>query len=789
MQESLGVAVAGRYRLDQLLGQGNLGNVYCALDQQQNEVVTLKLAHSVASGAARSLAARFRRELELGQKLRHPAIVKPLDAGDFLGSPFLVCEYVEGQSIVDWFESQGRNFELLATALEVILEALHVAQQQKVPHRALKPGHILVDRSGHPKLLDFGLSARLDDQLDRSPVDLAYLSPEQILGERGDARSDLYALGAVLYHVAAGAPPFTAPTQSQMLLSHLHQQPVPLSNLPRSVPTWYDRLVRRLLAKQPTDRLTSPSDVLALVRRRPRLGSQTPQQLAPLLGREEVFQSLLSGMKGSGGCVWIWGEVGCGKSHLLQHLRRQAAGQQIEWIDLEPAETRPLHWVDWVLHPSLHFYPDAAGLRAWSTRRRVVVIRGFEQSDDSLWGLLTEWSEIAKTNRLLLILVSESPPRETFRPRLTQEYALKGLTREVCASLIEERIWSPPPPEATTWLHRVSGGNPLFLSLLLERLEGTYLNVDGPSARWISPPPHLEISLASWLNRDLTDLDHEARDLLALAAVHGIRFPYNLVKSLYLGEEAHLEQWLDQLVRLGWLQEDSSSGLACHRFTHRARWTSALSQVDRRRSRRLASLVGAFLEFPQSGQPDWRRAADYYELAGDSAGLVRCLTQCLLEACEQEDWPLARGWMKRCQKPASAVVDRVFPGPWYHFGWSGLSPASGPRHFLATLLAHQGRGEEALWYLQLSLEDNLEDDPPRWVENLLLRVVFQLRGWLHQPRALTELLKEAHLMAHDHGFQQGEALAAALTLKLSSTRNSAEPAGTPAGWNELEGSS
>jgi len=791
-EQSLGVSVASRYRLDSLLGQGNLGNVYLATDQTLERSVTLKLAHSVDQSNSRSLAARFRRELELGQKLRHPAIVRPLDAGEFLGSPFLVCEYVEGQSILEWFEDRGRNFDLLAPVLETVLEALALAHAQKVPHRALKPEHILVDTQNMPKILDFGLSARLDDQIGRSPMTLAYISPEQVLGERGDVRGDLYSLGAILYHLAAGTPPFVAPTHSQMLLSHLHHVAVPLSNLPRSVPTWLDRLVRRLLTKQAADRPSSALDVLSLVRRRPSRGPNVPALLQPLAGREReyaAFQQALDGVeRRSGGCWWLWGEVGIGKAHLLHHLHRYAASREIDWISLKSGDSRPLHWQDWILNPSIHLYPDHQSLRTWSeAHRRVVIIEGFELADDSLWGLLADWAEIAKDSPLLLVLLSEQPPRETFRPRLSGEVALAGLSRDVFARLIEERLWSPPPPEATLWLHRVSGGNPLFLSLLLEKLEGTYLAVDGPAARWQAPPAQLEVSLKSWLNRELLELGPQGTEFLAIAAVVGERFPYNLVKSLYLGEEAQLEQTLDQLVRLNWLQESWESGVACHRFTHRARWQSAQAAMDRRRARRLAGLIGAFLEFPQSGLADWPRAADYYEQAGDSKALLRCLTQCLLKAVEEEDWQLARGWMKRCQRVAAPVVERIFPGPWYHFGWSGHHPASGPRHFLATLLAHQGRPEEALWYLQVSLEDDLEDDPPRLVENLLLRVVFDLRGWVTSPRPLSELIAQARDLAGSCGFSEGESLAAAVAIRLNKGKpQPSVPAGTPQSFSGLD---
>lgn len=786
-ESSLGVSVAGRYRLDHCLGQGNLGNVYAALDLESQRLVTIKLAHQVGDGqSSRSMAARFRRELELGQKLRHPAIVQPLDSGTFLGSPFLVCEHVEGVSVVEWFEQSGRNFEALAATLEAILEALQLAHDQRIVHRALKPGHILVDAQGRPKILDFGLSARLDDQLaagSRSALDLAYLSPEQILGERGDGRSDLYALGAILYQLGAGVPPFQGKTVAQMLLCHLHQLPIPLSSLPRSLPNWLDRICRRLLLKQPGDRPTSAADVLALVRRRPSRAPAHPQVLLPLLGRDQELGQLEKAVQilhqGRGGCFWIWGEGGIGKSHLLQHLRRRSSAQEIEWVELRPQEARPLHWLDWVLHPGLRIYPEGPSLEAWSSQRpRVCVLRGFEASDDSLWTLLADWAEQARSRPLLLLLVSQQPPRQTFEPRLLGQIALKGLKREQCARLIEERIWSPPPPEAAAWFHRISQGNPLFLGLLLEKMEGSYLRVDGPSARWTAPPQQMESSLEIWLSRDLADLGPAHSELLGLAAVVGPRFSYNLVRSLYLGEDAQLEQSLDALVRLGWLQESFDGGLASHRFSHHCRWWAARTMLDRRRTRRLATLVGAFLEYPQSGEPDWARAADHYEMAQESRAYLRCLTQCLLLACESEDWALARAWMKRSQKPAGQVVDRIFPGPWYNFGWVGLQPASGPRHFLATLLAYQGRSDEADWYLQLSMEDDLEDDPPRWVENLLLRVVFHLRGWLESPRPLGEILQQAREAAARHGFDQGEALASALAMKLSPLRPATE-AGTP----------
>lgn len=777
-----GATVGNRYRLGEKLGSGTLGDVYQAHDLRHDGPVALKLAHSW-NEQPRGLSGRFAQQLEMSSsgRLSHPRIARALDAGDYLGSPFLVSEYVEGTPLLAWFEQIGRDFDRLADTLDSLLDALAVAHSARLAHRSLKSEHILVDAQGQPTLLDFGLAGRLEDQLSsqrgsQSGSGLAYLSPEQILGERGDARSDLYSLGALLYQLAAGGPPFAFASSSQMLLAHLHQQPVPLSHLPRPVPPWLDRLVQRLLSKNPSDRPTHAGEALSLLRRRvPRsssLASHVP--LAPLLGRDAALARLDAALDGAesglGSCLWLWGPDGIGKTHLLAHLRRRAQGRWAEWVELSAEAPHALHWLDWVDHPAFGFDPDPERLGTWSEERlRVCVLRGFERSDEALWNLLAEWSTRVRESPLVLILVSDEGPRLSFRPRLTAELALSGLDRDACAVLLEERLWCPPPPEATTWMAQVSEGNPFYLSLLLERLEGNHLQVDGPTAHWTPPPAGLECSLEEWLSRELDELPTGFAELLALAACIGPRFAPNQIKALFLGDDPGLEATLDELTRRNFLMESWEGGVASYRFSHRARWKAARARTDKRRARRLVGLVGAFLEYPQSGSADWARAADCYAMAGDGAGELRCLTRCLLTACLAGKWDAARAWMRRCQKPAAGLTDRIFPAPWHNLGWGGKRPSSGPRHYLATLLAGQGQASEALEWLERVAADGLEDDPPRRVENLLLRAAFAVRGWLGRPADPADL-RQARELAASSAFAPGEALASAMLLQVSGHR-------------------
>jgi len=285
-----GDLLASRYELLELLGEGRIGQVFRAAEKSTGSQVAIKLPHAWHHRNP-EFSARFRREHLTGMRLTHPAIVRSLATGEHKGIPFLVMELVDGLPLERWFVSTGRDFEALAEVLDQSLDALAYAHAHRVVHRELKPANVLVTPEGHPRLLDFGLAGRLEDQLTRGrslPGDLglAYLSPEQAMGERGDERSDLYSFGACLYHLVAERPLFEPTGAADLLLAHLNEHPVPLSSLRTAVPIWLDRLVLRLLAKHPDRRPQSAVEVQSWIRRR-RLPRTAPvRQPEPMLGRE-----------------------------------------------------------------------------------------------------------------------------------------------------------------------------------------------------------------------------------------------------------------------------------------------------------------------------------------------------------------------------------------------------------------------------------------------------------------------------------------------------------------------
>ena len=256
-------AQVGRYRLVRLLGQGGMGVVYLAEDPRLRRQVALKLIRGTTSGEE---LARFAREAHLAARLRHPAIAAVLDSGTHQGAPFLVMELIPGRSLRELVRG-GRvpAPEEVARWVVTLADALQHAHEAGVLHRDLKPGNVLVDERG-PHLVDFGLARRVDGD-DSAAVTAtgqilgtpAYMSPEQALGDVAqlDARSDVYGLGALLYELLAGRPPFQGESALAVLEAVLAADPTPPSRLRPGVPADLEAVCLRCLEKEPAARYPS----------------------------------------------------------------------------------------------------------------------------------------------------------------------------------------------------------------------------------------------------------------------------------------------------------------------------------------------------------------------------------------------------------------------------------------------------------------------------------------------------------------------------------------------------
>jgi tRNA A-37 threonylcarbamoyl transferase component Bud32 len=259
--------VADRYRLVELLGEGGMGRVYKAEHIRMGKALALKL---LREDFAREPAAaeRFLAEARAVSRLSHPHTIAVFDFGEAgpRGGLYLAMEYVPGEDLAAVLRAGGPLPESRARELgRQILGSLAEAHEAGVVHRDMKPGNVMLmrTRSGEDfaKVLDFGIAALRDDTAagggDAIVGTPAYLAPEQARGAAVDGRTDLYALGCVLYELVAGRPPFVAPSPMAVVSAHLSQEPASLAKLAPGVSRAFAEVVHRALAKRPEDRFPS----------------------------------------------------------------------------------------------------------------------------------------------------------------------------------------------------------------------------------------------------------------------------------------------------------------------------------------------------------------------------------------------------------------------------------------------------------------------------------------------------------------------------------------------------
>lgn len=249
-----------RYELQEHLGSGGMARVHAALDQRLGRRVAVKLVREDLVGDGQSRA-RLLREARSAAAFHHPNAVAVFDVGEHGGQPFIVMELVEGGSLADRLQREGRLEPGPTVRIATqVLDALAAAHERSLVHRDIKPANILLPRGGGVKLADFGIAKALGEQaagltaageVMGSPT---YLSPEQASGEQASPASDLYSLGVVLYECLTGRPPFTGDSAIAVAMAH-QRQPVPsLRRAVRDLSPALAQTVERALAKDPADR-------------------------------------------------------------------------------------------------------------------------------------------------------------------------------------------------------------------------------------------------------------------------------------------------------------------------------------------------------------------------------------------------------------------------------------------------------------------------------------------------------------------------------------------------------
>jgi tetratricopeptide (TPR) repeat protein/tRNA A-37 threonylcarbamoyl transferase component Bud32 len=256
---------AERYRIERVVGRGGMATVYAAEDIKNHRRVALKILHAECRAALGG--ERFLREIELTGNLQHPNILPLFDSGDVDGMLYYVMPLVDGHSLRARISEEGQlpTADALRIATDVA-SALSYAHSQGIIHRDIKPENILL-AGDHTFVADFGIAKAKDaagEQLTSTGLLVgtpAYMSPEQASGERTlDARSDIYALGCVLYEMLAGEPPFTGASTQAVIAKRMATPAPSVRTLRHSVPTHVERAIDRALARSPADRFSRAAD-------------------------------------------------------------------------------------------------------------------------------------------------------------------------------------------------------------------------------------------------------------------------------------------------------------------------------------------------------------------------------------------------------------------------------------------------------------------------------------------------------------------------------------------------
>ena len=264
--QMIGTVLSGRYKLEAKLGSGGMSTVYLARDTTLDRQVAVKVMHREMSEQADQLE-RFRQEARAVAKLSHPNVVAVIDAGEDGGHPYIVFEYVEGETLKQRINRVGAldAQEALAYAIEVA-RGLTVAHARNMVHRDIKPQNVLIDSEGRAKLTDFGISRQLEQDgmtaTGRVLGTTDYVAPEQAMGHPVDQRSDIYSLGVVLYEMLVGQVPFHADSQVGVAMKHVNEELPDVQQRRPELSAAAAMVVERATAKDPDQRYQQVGELI-----------------------------------------------------------------------------------------------------------------------------------------------------------------------------------------------------------------------------------------------------------------------------------------------------------------------------------------------------------------------------------------------------------------------------------------------------------------------------------------------------------------------------------------------
>src|SRR6266571_5299040 len=259
-----------RFEIVEPLGEGAYAETYKARDTRSGQLVLIKSPNPLLF-ADPGIHQRFMREAEIARHLNHPGVQRSVDLGENRSEPYLALEYIEGESLRRWLRSHKGPLPIAQAVAwgRELAEALAYLHQHKIVHRDLKPENVIVTNDGHLKIIDFGTALLAGARrltwrhLTEALGTPDYMSPEQIQGERGDPRSDIYSWGIMMYEFLAGRVPFEGDNWLAVMAGHLQRDPRRIRELRSELPEDLETVVLTAMRRYPENRYQSAAELLA----------------------------------------------------------------------------------------------------------------------------------------------------------------------------------------------------------------------------------------------------------------------------------------------------------------------------------------------------------------------------------------------------------------------------------------------------------------------------------------------------------------------------------------------